>query len=456
MAGYTCQPPQSKDVITVTPALMPKKRHLRTLTVLLSMIFGLQSVALSPAHATCVSVSDLASLPAADGVYETCGGDDLAYKIPINGNVIFGGVTYSTIYATTNSTITFGDPDGTYDTFPSTPSISLDAFDWVQRGFFNTNGNQEFVTDNIGIITWSPRTDEYFKITVQGDTFRVDLAARAYAYVQTSDRDYINSMRSNSPIGSPVQMSLYFVRNSDGTLKIRSFTSNSTDTNLRNGCVLTQGGTPITLGDCGIYEVISLENLVPTTSPIDYLVALSPVSIEESADSVICKSAKLQYMVQGTFAQAPVLESQIFALRVNGVKVAERSSNSSSITFAKSSIPMSGNVTCMQMARQGDASITLESAISSKTDAASISKAKLIAEAKKKYFETLEVLGNLKSEALRKYSADNASIDYQAEVEKWKKAILDAQNVRDAEIAAASLAETKNLASSGAQIKFTK
>ena len=108
------------------------------------------------------------------------------------------------------------------------------------------------------------------------------------------------------------------------------------------------------------------------------------------------------------------------------------------------------------MARQGDASITLESAISSKTDAASISKAKLIAEAKKKYFETLEVLGNLKSEALRKYSADNASIDYQAEVEKWKKAILDAQNVRDAEIAAASLAETRNLASSGAQIKFTK
>jgi hypothetical protein len=34
------------------------------------------------------------------------------------------------VYATTNSVITFGQPDGTYWTYPNTPSISIESRDW--------------------------------------------------------------------------------------------------------------------------------------------------------------------------------------------------------------------------------------------------------------------------------------------------------------------------------------
>ena len=62
---------------------------------------------------------------------DTCGGDDTSYQIPIATNIVFDGVTYENVYATTNSVITFGRPDGTFHTYPSTPSISLYSMDWV-------------------------------------------------------------------------------------------------------------------------------------------------------------------------------------------------------------------------------------------------------------------------------------------------------------------------------------
>jgi hypothetical protein len=37
---------------------------------------------------------------------------------------------YTNIYATTNSVITFGQPDGTYWAYPNTPSISVESKDW--------------------------------------------------------------------------------------------------------------------------------------------------------------------------------------------------------------------------------------------------------------------------------------------------------------------------------------
>jgi hypothetical protein len=67
---------------------------------------------------------------------DTCGGDDISYQIPIATTITFDGVQYSNIYATTNSVITFGQPDGTYWTYPSTPSISLYSMDWVS-GWYN-------------------------------------------------------------------------------------------------------------------------------------------------------------------------------------------------------------------------------------------------------------------------------------------------------------------------------
>ena len=56
---------------------------------------------------------------------ETCGGDDVSYRVPVTTSITYDGVQYDRIYATTNSVITFGQPDGTYWTYPSTPSISI-------------------------------------------------------------------------------------------------------------------------------------------------------------------------------------------------------------------------------------------------------------------------------------------------------------------------------------------
>jgi hypothetical protein len=72
--------------------------------------------------------------------------------------VTFDGVTYSNIYATTNSVITFGQPDGTYWTYPTTPSISLYSFDWVVYP------------------QW--RSDEHLIIRSSNGGFQVDISAR--------------------------------------------------------------------------------------------------------------------------------------------------------------------------------------------------------------------------------------------------------------------------------------
>ena len=70
---------------------------------------------------------------------DTCSGDDISYQIPIASTITFDGVEYSNIYATTNSVITFGQPDGTFHTYPSTPSISLYSMDWYP-GASGTSG----------------------------------------------------------------------------------------------------------------------------------------------------------------------------------------------------------------------------------------------------------------------------------------------------------------------------
>ena len=63
----------------------------------------------------------------------TPGGDDVSYRIPLEVPIIFDGVSYIDVYATTNSVITFGRPDGTFWDYPMTPSVSLQARDWWAR-----------------------------------------------------------------------------------------------------------------------------------------------------------------------------------------------------------------------------------------------------------------------------------------------------------------------------------
>lgn len=60
----------------------------------------------------------------------TNGGDDSSYRIPLTVPIIYDGVEYTDVYATTNSVITFGQPDGTYWQYPNTPSVSIESRDW--------------------------------------------------------------------------------------------------------------------------------------------------------------------------------------------------------------------------------------------------------------------------------------------------------------------------------------
>ena len=116
----------------------------------LAAILGFGWIVLTPlnSYATCVSQLQAQTIAAAyEGDTEptvhymdTCSGDDLGYQIPIATSITFDGVQYSNVYATTNSVITFGVPDGTYWDYPQTPSISLYSMDWYPGYAGRTEG----------------------------------------------------------------------------------------------------------------------------------------------------------------------------------------------------------------------------------------------------------------------------------------------------------------------------
>jgi hypothetical protein len=89
----------------------------------------------------------------------TPGGDDVSYRIPLEVPIIFDGVSYIDVYATTNSVITFGQPDGTFHDYPMTPSVSLQARDWWARPYMG---------------------DEWFIIRTSSGGFQVDGSYRPY------------------------------------------------------------------------------------------------------------------------------------------------------------------------------------------------------------------------------------------------------------------------------------
>ena len=116
----------------------------------LAAILGFGWLVLVPldAYAECISQVQAQTIAAAyEGDEEptvhhmdTCSGDDLGYQIPIATTITFDGVEYSDVYATTNSVITFGVPDGTYWDYPTTPSISLYSMDWFPAYGGQTEG----------------------------------------------------------------------------------------------------------------------------------------------------------------------------------------------------------------------------------------------------------------------------------------------------------------------------
>lgn len=157
----------------------------------------------------------------------TPGGDDISYQIPLTVTVVYDGVTYENVYATTNSVITFGRADGTYWDYPLTPSISIESKDW-----------------------WAlpqQMPDTHFIINVSDGGFQVDGAYRPYGTF-TGD---ITSIVITGQIQT------------DGTVAYTYATSGPLSGNERTGARLVDG-TVVTLEEAGVTQVEVPPVLEPT------------------------------------------------------------------------------------------------------------------------------------------------------------------------------------------------
>jgi hypothetical protein len=157
----------------------------------------------------------------------TPGGDDVSYQIPLTVSVVYDGVTYENVYATTNSVITFGRPDGTYWTYPTTPSVSIESKDWW--------------------VLPQQMPDTHFIINVSDGGFQVDGNYRPYGTF-TGDTTSI-------VITAQIQ--------TDGTVAYSYAVDGPLSGNERTGAVLTDG-TVVPLSEVNIIEVEVPVVLEPT------------------------------------------------------------------------------------------------------------------------------------------------------------------------------------------------
>jgi hypothetical protein len=160
----------------------------------------------------------------------TQGGDDTSYQIPLTVPVVYDGTTYQNVYATTNSVITFGNPDGTYWTYPQTPSISIESRDWW------------------AYPNWLP--DTHFIISTSAGGFQVDGAYLPFGQSQGTVTNII--------ITAQIQ--------TDGTVVYTYSVDGPTYADDRTGARLTDG-TVVTLEEAGITQVSEPVVLEPT--PVD-------------------------------------------------------------------------------------------------------------------------------------------------------------------------------------------
>ena len=166
----------------------------------------------------------------------TPGGDDVSYHIPLTVSVVYDGVTYENVYATTNSVITFGRPDGTYWTYPTTPSVSIESKDWW--------------------VLPQQMPDTHFIINVSEGGFQVDGNYRPYGTF-TGDTTSI-------VITAQIQ--------TDGTVAYSYAVDGPLAGNERTGAVLTDG-TVVPLSEVNIIEVeeapvLEPEPVPPTPEPV--------------------------------------------------------------------------------------------------------------------------------------------------------------------------------------------
>ena len=174
----------------------------------------------------------------------TNGGDDVSYQIPLTVSVVYDGVTYENVYATTNSVITFGRPDGTYWTYPTTPSISIESKDWW--------------------VLPQQMPDTHFIINVSEGGFQVDGNYRPYGTFTGETTSII--------ITAQIQ--------TDGTVAYTYAVNGPLTGNERTGAVLTDG-TVVPLEQANIIQVEEAPVLEPTpVEPTPEPIPVEPEPVE--------------------------------------------------------------------------------------------------------------------------------------------------------------------------------
>jgi len=199
-----------------------------------SCVTTAQSVATASDAATVLAPSDTATVTSTPViVQDTCGGDDVSYQVALPTAVNFQGTTYTAVYATTNSTIVFGQIDNNYSTYPNAPSISVNAYDWVVLDPNNANPSNSFPAG------WRA-ADEHLIITSSQAGFQVDLAVRPYG--QDASANPLSTIVVTASI------------NADSTLTITYLSDVQAGLNTRTGVRLADGRV-VTLEEAGLTRV---------------------------------------------------------------------------------------------------------------------------------------------------------------------------------------------------------
>lgn len=87
--------------------------------------------------------------------YTYTGHDDSAYPANLPFTLKLGPTEYDNVFITSNGTLTFGQPDANFSSYPQTPSVSAAGYDWVTfgEGAYVSFGS----TENTLCVEWSLR-----------------------------------------------------------------------------------------------------------------------------------------------------------------------------------------------------------------------------------------------------------------------------------------------------------
>jgi hypothetical protein len=75
-----------------------------------------------------------ANTPLTCNMSTVTGDDDGSFEMTLPFSLKLGPTEYNKVYYSTNATVTFGQPDGTFHDYPQTPSVSVAGRDWVSFG----------------------------------------------------------------------------------------------------------------------------------------------------------------------------------------------------------------------------------------------------------------------------------------------------------------------------------